>query len=92
MEAEGWFVDPYGFHEARWMSAGKPTALVRDGDTEAQDPPPDTPYVGPLEQLAEAASTNDDLLRADSAESKPFDPKDEEGVAWNTFGQISGAD
>ncbi len=40
---EGWFTDPYGRHEARWMSAGEPTALIRDGGTEGNDPPPDEP-------------------------------------------------
>jgi hypothetical protein len=53
MEEEGWYVDPYGIHEARWVSAGSPTALVRDGDVESQDPPPDTTYVGPLQELEE---------------------------------------
>ena len=31
---EGWYTDPYGRHEARWMSAGTPTRLVRDGEVE----------------------------------------------------------
>ena len=43
MDAEGWFGDPYGRHEARWMSGGVPTALVRDGNVEGSDPPPDGP-------------------------------------------------
>ena len=38
--ASGWFKDPYGRHEARWMSAGTPTSLVRNGDVEQTDPPP----------------------------------------------------
>jgi hypothetical protein len=25
---EGWYTDPYGRHEARWMSAGTPARLV----------------------------------------------------------------
>ena len=29
---EGWFSDPYARHEARWMSQGTPTHLVRDGE------------------------------------------------------------
>ena len=32
---EGWFTDPYGIHEARWLSAGEPTQLVRDQGVEA---------------------------------------------------------
>ena len=39
--AEGWYTDPFGRHEARWMSDGAPTKLVRDGDVEAYDDPPD---------------------------------------------------
>jgi hypothetical protein len=38
---EGWHADPFGRHEARWMSDGTPTALVRDGDVESCDAPPD---------------------------------------------------
>ncbi len=45
---QGWYVDPYGIHDHRWFSQGTPTALVRDGRTESQDPPPDRPYEGPL--------------------------------------------
>jgi hypothetical protein len=36
--AEGWFPDPTGRHEARWFSMGTPTPLVRDGAIEARDP------------------------------------------------------
>lgn len=36
----GWFSDPYGRHEARWMSSGRPTSLVRDGVVERSDPVP----------------------------------------------------
>ncbi len=39
--AQNWRIDPYGLHEARWFSQGFPTALVRDGAVESQDPPPD---------------------------------------------------
>ena len=38
---EGWHADPFGRHEARWMSDGTPTELVRDGDVESYDAPPD---------------------------------------------------
>ena len=40
-EEEGWFTDPFGRHEARWLSFGTPTKLVRDGDVESYDEPPD---------------------------------------------------
>ena len=42
--AQNWCIDPYGVHEARWFSQGNPTALVRDGGVEAQDPPPETAF------------------------------------------------
>lgn len=45
---EGWYVDPYGTHEQRWISQGRPTSLVRDGDAEAKDPPPDRPAPEPF--------------------------------------------
>ena len=45
---QGWYIDPFAVHGQRWFSQGSPTALVRDGRTEAQDPPPDGPLPGPL--------------------------------------------
>ena len=36
---EGWCADPFGRHEARWISNGSPTSLVRDGQVESHDPP-----------------------------------------------------
>jgi hypothetical protein len=39
-EGEGWFTDPYGRHEARWLSNGRATKLVRDGVVESYDEPP----------------------------------------------------
>jgi hypothetical protein len=41
--AQGWCVDPYGVHEDRWISRGRPSDLVRDGGIEAKDPPPNGP-------------------------------------------------
>ena len=38
---EGWYTDPFAWHDARWMSAGTPTKLVRDGDVESYEDPPD---------------------------------------------------
>ena len=46
--AEGWYQDPFGVHEHRWMSQGRPTKLVRDDGTESYDPPPDLPLPGEL--------------------------------------------
>lgn len=67
---EGWYTDPYRRHEARWMSAGAPTKLVRDGKVTSYDEPPDEPPVQdavPIEP-EEAAKGGSDLLRADAAE------------------------
>ena len=65
---EGWYFDPFGRHEARWLSQGRPTALVLDGEQESSDPPPDTSPVSdavpypPREPQGRGA---DDLRRAD---------------------------
>ena len=74
MNEEGWYVDPFGRHESRWISEGTPTALVRDGRVESQDPPPSTIIVGELERVAESSQSSDDMRRADYAEGKAFNP------------------
>jgi len=51
MEAEGWYVDPYRRHKARWFSNGTSTDLVSDGGAESSDPPPDAPFTGSLEPI-----------------------------------------
>ena len=56
--AEGWYTDPYRRHEARWMSDGTPTDLVRDRGVESYDAPPDeepsqTPELVAEEEQAE---------------------------------------
>jgi hypothetical protein len=41
-ELKGWNPDPFGIHESRFFSDdGKPTLLVRDGDTTSYDKPPE---------------------------------------------------
>jgi len=37
---QGWHADPFGRHEQRYFSAGRPTKLVRDGRAEAYEEPP----------------------------------------------------
>jgi hypothetical protein len=84
MREEGWYVDPFGRHEARWISDGSPTALVRDGRVESKDPPPDVPYSGTLEELPEdSRSDGDDLRRADEAESS-----DSESDVWSVVNAL----
>jgi hypothetical protein len=67
---EGWFTDPYGIHEARWLSGGRPTKLVRDGDIETYDDPPEGPPSLVPERLEAdpRAVGGSDLRRADEAE------------------------
>jgi hypothetical protein len=70
---EGWYTDPFGRHEARWLSDGQPTKLVRDARIESYDEPPDSPPLhDPVKIEPDPKSfTPDDLLRADAAEAGP---------------------
>jgi hypothetical protein len=65
-EEEGWFTDPFGRHEARWLSSGKPTKLVRDGEVESYDEPPDEEPGSVPERVEHSAEANNgaDLIRA----------------------------
>lgn len=73
-EQEGWYSDPWGHHDARWISRGVPTKLVRDGKLESFDDPPDSPpsqaWV-PIEPLP-GSPTASDTLRADNLEAETF--------------------
>jgi len=66
VKEQGWYIDPYCLHEARWFSDGTPTALVRDKGTTSQDPPPNTPYTVKPEAIPDPASLADE----DSDESR----------------------
>jgi hypothetical protein len=73
VNAEGWYVDPFGSHQARWFSDGTPTSLVRDNGHVGHDEPPSVPYEGtptPLPDIEEDDA--DDLRRADN-EEEPYD-------------------
>lgn len=65
MDAEGWYRDPFGAHEARWFSDGHPTLLVRDGSVESHDEPPDTAFDLLLIPVPEIEADGSDLQRAD---------------------------
>ncbi|BBH18491.1 hypothetical protein Back2_27780 [Nocardioides baekrokdamisoli] len=72
MNAEGWYVDPFGTHADRWFSDGTPTKLVRDGTVTSYDAPPSTEYDGTLQPSADAEPTDGaDLIRADSPNPTP---------------------
>jgi hypothetical protein len=95
MNAEGWYRDPYGLHEARWISDGAPTALVRDGGVESRDQPPSTAFEGALEPVAEdGPADGEDLLRADDegAGDAIFDPNAAVPGVWDAFGRSGGGD
>jgi hypothetical protein len=69
VHAEGWYRDPYGLHDDRWFSDGRPTNLVRDQFIESHDEPPQSEPPLPLEPVAETVASNgQDLLRADDGE------------------------
>ena len=74
-QLEGWFTDPYGRHEARWLSDGTPTKLVRDGDATSYEEPPDGPFLREPEPIEYQPAPTDgsDLRRADDAERGPTD-------------------
>jgi hypothetical protein len=73
---EGWYQDPFGAHQDRWFSAGTPTALVRDGETESHDPPPNEAIAGPLQDPVSSTPVDGtDLERADEAQ-QPLDGPD----------------
>jgi hypothetical protein len=79
---QGWYVDPYGIHHHRWISQRRPTALVRDGQVESQDPPPDHPMPdGPLVPGSlgpDLPHASDDLLRTGDRLGEPtLDPQNQ---------------
>jgi hypothetical protein len=63
LEIDGWYQDPYRRHEHRWLSNGRPTALVRDDGTTSHDEPPDEPFTGPLVP-ADDVAVPDETMRA----------------------------
>jgi hypothetical protein len=84
---EGWYTDPFGRHEARWMSDGSPTKLVRDGDAESyEDPPDEEPTVTPTRIAEEPVTDGNDLLRSDDPERGSLHDRMQEagqfGATW----------
>lgn len=69
---EGWFVDPFHRHEDRWISAGRPSDLVRDNGIESRSTPPDMPMPTPLVRVtSEMPGSAQDVMRADDAQHGP---------------------
>lgn len=93
-DEEGWFSDPYARHEARWLSGGRPTKLVRDGGVESYDEPPDGPMVQEPVRIEEepAAVNGEDLRRTDAAErdGSAFDKAKASRAEWDAFDDRTG--
>jgi hypothetical protein len=70
---EGWCTDPFGRHEARWISAGAATRLVRDAGTESYDEPPDEEPSHVAEPIISVGGSGS-IRRADDAQEEYFDP------------------
>jgi hypothetical protein len=90
-QAQGWYRDPYAIHEDRYLSAGMPTKLVRDGDQEAYDPPPDRPMppgeLVPVEASDNGVTDGSDLIRAGDRS----DPNRAKDAVFTVFDRSSGA-
>jgi hypothetical protein len=89
--AEGWYEDPFEIHEYRWFSAGRPTALVKDGRAEGTDPPPDTEVTGPLVPESfdvDSGANGSDLRRADEAEVEDREAITPSEAVWNVAPEV----
>ncbi|MGP8059336.1 MAG: hypothetical protein ACLP9C_06860 [Acidimicrobiales bacterium] len=76
---EGWFTDPFARHEARWLSDGTPTKLVRDDGVESCDEPPDEPPLREPVRIEDAG---------DVQSTTPHDLTERETrAAWDAFDQ-----
>ena len=83
MTEEGWYLDPFGLHEDRWISEGTATDLVRDHGVESYDAPPKTAMQRPLTHVAETdAHDGEELLRVDHLVASP-DYKRAANDAWD---------
>ena len=85
---EGWYTDPYGRHEARWISAGSPTKLVRDGAVESYDDPPDEEPSQEATKLVVEPLAGGQGHRADDAETESL-PTNGEVINAAVFGAVS---
>lgn len=86
MTAEGWYRDPFGLHEDRWMSEGHPTSLVRDNGVESYDDVPSDEVTEELEpDDGPDPVDGEDLLRADEPNEAPTYQR----AAMDVFDQTS---
>ena len=76
--SDGWYLDPFRHHHDRYFTDGRPTDLVRDGQRESFDPPPELLLSSPLVPVpvSHRARSPRDLRRADDNEAQAaFDPR-----------------
>ena len=70
---QGWQADPFGLHEKRYFSGGRPTKLVRDGDTESYDDPPGQESLPPayaIDAPGEIDPTEAGTIEAETADAE----------------------
>ena len=95
LAAEGWYKDPYGLHEDRWYSVGRPTNLVRDAGVESHAEPPEAaPPHGDLVRSdpGPQAATGSDVHRADEVfDEPPYDNAKARRALLDIFDQTNGA-
>ncbi len=78
---EGWCTDPFGRHEARWMSDGVPTKLVRDNGVESYEDPPDGEWTvtpTPIVEDVPPDPSRGDAMREQMREAGQF------GATWGS--------
>jgi len=83
MNEEGWYTDPYGLHDARWMSQGRPTGLVRDGDIEATEEVPDGPPTSTPQRISALDSdglSTSDVIREATGKTPSYQDAAEESI------------
>jgi hypothetical protein len=69
---QGWYTEPYELHEARRMSQGTPTSLVRDGGIEGSDPVGGGPFtVAPVRIVRKGSHDGSDRRLSHNANSEP---------------------
>jgi hypothetical protein len=93
LQIEGWYTDPYGRHEARWMSQGEPTHLVEDGGIEGDDSvATGEPFTCvPVRIDPDGPGDGTDRLRADDAQTEgPYDASEASRAASDVYDQTQG--
>ena len=92
-ELQGWYRDPFGLHEKRYFSAGRPTRLVRDGPIDSYDEPPSSTYEMPADATGEQDFTPSGYIAMTPGQALPGDaprlPAAAEWSPWSWYGRAS---